>query len=334
MRDIFEYKDNFATYSNVKSQLKVGSYEKCPEPVISVIMPVYKRPKYFKIALDSVLNQDFNSQYEIVVVDNNTDEGEINENQRIVLEANSDKILYYRNDKNIGMYGNWNRGIELSRANHITYCHDDDIFLPTALSTLYRINSGKSDKAVFASSNKIDVNGDFISRVAIPQRKYGILKPRLKYAYSTFDVFIDSPGFGCGCLFSRKCMIEIGGYSEEFYPSADYALNAVYIVKFGAFYSKVPTFNYRIAENESLSVYQMFVDVDKHFRESMREHIALPNLILNRIILANYRTSKIRLAVVWGKKDRKEMKKEKISDKIIMKIIGIYQSLKRYKITF
>lgn len=330
MRDIFEYKDNFAIYSDIRSELKIGSPDKCANPVISVIMPVYKRPQYFKKALESVLDQDFTGQYEIVVVDNNTEEGEANENQRIVEAAKSDKILYYRNEKNIGMFGNWNRGIELSRGKFVTYCHDDDLLLPSALSTLFYANGGKSDRAVFASFNKIDQNGEFISKTTL-NRKLGILKPREKYKYSKFDVFLHSPGYGCGCLFSKDKLIEIGGYSEEYYPSSDYALNAVYIVKNGAFFSQIPTFNYRIAENESMTVYDKFVDVDKHFRNGIKKFIHLPNAVLDRIILANYRISKNTFAIVWGKKDPSLRQNEKISDRIIMKIMDSISRVKRYK---
>lgn len=332
MRDIFEYKDNFAKYATVRSELRVGYLDNCQNPIISVIMPVYKRPHYFKLALKSVLNQDFDGQYEIVVVDNNTDEGDVNENQRIVQEAKSEKILYYRNEKNIGMFGNWNRGIELSRGKYVTYCHDDDQLLPNALSTLLRANGGKSNRAVFASFNKIDQKGEYISKASLDRRKLGILKPRNKYKYSVFDVFLHSPGYGCGCLFSKDKLIEIGGYSEDYYPSSDYALNAIYIVKNGAVFSQIPTFNYRIAENESLTVYDKFIEVDNHFRKGMKKYIHLPDALLDRIILANSRLSEIRFAIMWGKKDLSLRQKEKISDKIIMKIMDSISRFKRYKI--
>ncbi len=334
MRDIFEYKDNFAIYSSVKSKLKVGDLDKCPVPVISVIMPVFKRPEYFKIALDSVLNQDFESQYEIVVVDNNTDEGDINRNQKIVEEANSDKIFYYRNEKNIGMYGNWNRGIELSRANYITYCHDDDMFLPNTLSTLYEVQGGKGHKAVFGTFNKIDTIGNYIRVVPTPRVKFKTLKPLMSYNYSKFDVFMGTPGLGCGCLFKRDKLIEIGGYSEEFYPSADYALNAQYTFKYGAVFSRIPTFNYRIAENESFHVYEEFVNRDKHFRDCMKPFLPYPNFILDRIIKANYRISKIRFAINWGERDKSLLAQRKFSDKLILSSLRILCQIKRYRIGF
>lgn len=334
MRDIFEYKDNFAIYSNVKSELKVGDLDKCPTPIISVIMPVFKRPAYFKIALDSVLNQDFEGPYEIVVVDNNSDEGDINQNQQIVEEANSNKIFYYRNEKNIGMFGNWNRGIELSRANYVTYCHDDDMFLPNTLSTLYKIQGGKDNKAVFGTFNKIDPAGNYISVAPVPHTKFKILKPLISYNYSKLDVFMGSPGFGCGCLFKRDKLIEIGGYSEEFYPSADYALNAVYTVKYGSRYTRIPTFNYRIAENESLSVYERFVDVDKYFRDCMKQFLPYPNFILDRIIKANYRISKIKFAINWGKRDESLLAQRKVSDRLILSSLGRLRQLRKYRIGF
>lgn len=78
--------------------------------------------------------------------------------------------------------------------------------------------------------------------------------------------------------FQKKCLLEIGGFSPEFYPSADYALNAVMATKYNVFFCKEPTFCYRVAENESISVYQQFAEVDKHFRNCMKNALIFQTL--------------------------------------------------------
>ncbi len=334
MNDIFEYVDNFSTYKDVSSSLKYGDTANVPNPEISVIMPVYRRPELFRIALQSVLNQDFAGEYEILVIDNDVENPGKNDNQRIIEEFGSPRILYYRNERNIGMFGNWNRGVELARAPYLTYCHDDDMFLPDTLSILMSTKKRNDDRAVFGAHNTIDSAGNVVNKVSYPRRKFRLLCEKEKFQYGKCDVFVSSPGFGCGCLFSRDKMIEIGGYNPQFYPSSDYALNAVYIFNYGGIFCNKPTFNYRIAENESLKVYEQFVIVDKHFRECMSNKLKAPKFILNRIILANYRITKLSFAVNWGKKSPEILRQIKFSDKLIMKLIGLARALKKYKIAF
>ena len=333
MNDIFEYVDNFSTYKNVRSDLVYGDNKNVPNPALSVIMPVYKRPEFFKIALQSVLDQDYVGEYEIVVVDNDVDNPGKNDNQRIVEEIGSRRILYYKNSLNIGMLGNWNRGIELARAPYLTYCHDDDMFLPYTLSLLMDNNKHNDGSAIFGAHNTIDSAGNMLNNVSTLKRKFGILRAKEKFQYGKWDVFMSSPGFGCGCLFSRDKMIEMGGYNPQFYPSSDYALNAVYIYNYGGIFINKPTFNYRIAINESLNVYEQFVIMDKHFRKCMSNRLNMPKFILNSIIRANYRISKLSFAVHWGKKSPEILEQIKFSDKIILRLINTLLMLKRYKIS-
>jgi glycosyltransferase involved in cell wall biosynthesis len=332
MRDILNTKDNFILFTYIKSHLLYGDYNKCKNPTISVLMPVYQHPNYFKISLESVLQEDYQYEYEIVVVDNNDLAEDVNLNQKIVMESRAKNIFYYRNEKNIGMYGNWNRCIELARAPFVTYCHDDDVLLPNALSRLMDLQKKTKDKAIFSAFNKIDKDGNIISNYIWKKRKLFFLKSRDCYNYTLFNQFNSSAGFGVGCLFNRSNLIEIGGYDAEFYPSADYALQAHYTYRFGSVYNNIPTFNYRIAENTSLSVYNQFVEKDKHFRECMSKKLHYPKFILNRIIAARYNTSKIYFAVMWGKEDKSLYSSIRFSDKLILKIINILLAFKKYKI--
>lgn len=153
------------------------------------------------------------------------------------------------------------------------------------------------------------------------------------YPYTLFNQFISSAGFGVGCLFSRKCLLEIGGYDSEFYPSSDYAMQAHYTFRYGSVYNCIPTFNYRVAENESLTVYDKFAEVDRHFRDCMKKHIGLPNFVLNRIIKANYNISKIKFAILWGKKYALLANRIRLSDRLIMSIVNKLLAFRRYKLS-
>ena len=63
---------------------------------------------YFNKELVSVL--DYLSDY-IVVYD---EQAELNAKLELIEESHLPNVFYYRNEQNIGMVGNWNRGIELA----------------------------------------------------------------------------------------------------------------------------------------------------------------------------------------------------------------------------
>lgn len=324
MRNIFEYCNNYRKYSKTKSILLWGKPELVKEPDVSILIPCFSHPDYLLTSLKSAIEQDYDGSFEIIISDNNDLDGKKNGNQEIVESINDKRVLYYRNEHNIGMLGNWNRLVELARAPFVVYLHDDDLLLPNCLTTLMSVKNKYNADGVNACFCKADKNGLVTNKVEfVKTKKFGLNTSWEVDKSSSFDLFMGQKGgFGCGCLYRKQCLKDIGGFSEEFYPSADYALNAVMATKYNVYFSYVPTFIYRIAENESLSVYNQFKDVDKHFRECLREYIKIPNWILNRIILAQYRHSALLFRVFWGKEPKEILNEDKFMDKIILRFIN------------
>ena len=284
MRDIFEIRDNFSLNADVESILQYGNPENIKDPKVTIIVPCYNHPKYLKKALLSAVNQDYQEPYEIIVVDND-DSSEYTQNRKIVEEVNSPKILYYHNKKNIGGLGIWNRGVELARAPYVTYCHDDDMLLSNCLSILMFYQSKNGDKGIWGLRNYIDQD-DHITYKTEYKRK-GIFKPK-KYIHYTIKHYFNNPtGFCVGSLFSRKKMIELGGYDVEFCPISDAAFSGLYTLRHGAILPLEPTHNYRFAENDTFNVYNEISKVSKHFRKCAQKYINCPKIILNLITEAD-----------------------------------------------
>ena len=155
MKDIFEYVDNFGKYRHVKSILQYGDKELCQNPKISVIMPVYGNPKFFVSSFNSVIHQDANFCYEVIVVDNTPHDAESTV-LGLIKSYNQPYVFYYRNEENIGMSGNWNRGIELARSDLITYCHDDDMLCPNCLSKLWELHNDYPNRFIIPNHKRIN----------------------------------------------------------------------------------------------------------------------------------------------------------------------------------
>lgn len=333
MDSLFNKKNCFKEFEDIKSILLYGKVTDVPNPKVSILMPVYKRPDTFKLSLESALNQDYNQPYEIVVVDNYDGEGE-SPNLKVVKETGAKNIMYYHNEKNLGMLGNWNRCIEMARADYLTYCHDDDILLANCLSRLMELQKVSGKKCILSAMNEIDDNGNIIRTCNYPDSKMGLLIERDHINYTLYDQFLFSRGFGVGCLFNRQCMLEIGGYNNVFYPSADYALQSSYTYYYGCVLNNIPIFNYRIAANESLNQYTKFAEVDKHFRKCMAQKINLPKWWLNRIIKANYNITTLLFAIKWGKESEEKLRNISLSDRIVMNIATMGQRIKMYRLSF
>lgn len=103
-------------------------------PAISICIPTYNRAKVLRETMKSVLDQDF-QDFELVVVD----DGSTDETESIVTEMAQPQLVYYRNHINIGMVGNWNRCLEVARAEIVWVLHDDDFMAPGALSHVVSI---------------------------------------------------------------------------------------------------------------------------------------------------------------------------------------------------
>jgi glycosyltransferase involved in cell wall biosynthesis len=322
MRNIFETKDNYLRFDDIKSHLLYGDISMCKHPTISILIPAYNHPDYFREALQSAINQDCEFEYEIVVVDNNDLADDINSNQQIVMDSKASNVFYYRNEKNIGGIGNFNRCVTLARAPFVTFCHDDDMLLPTALSRLMDLQRKTKEKAILSATNTIDKDGKFISEYPLFKRKkkFGILSMKDCYPLDLFDYFISPVTNGGGGLFSKKCLMDIGGFDLDF-VSPDYPLFTNYTYKFGSVFNIIPTHNYRIADNGSMTVYKQCLEMNKHLWKCISYKLSCPQWILNRIIVANYNITSIDAEVSWGNQDRSLYATIRLSDKCLMKFI-------------
>jgi len=89
----------------------------------TVAIPTYNRVETLKNSIKSVLNQNYHN-YELLIIDNaSTDNTE-----NIKEIYNDDRIKYYRNSSNIGLFNNLNKCLEKSNGDYFCWLSDDDYF--------------------------------------------------------------------------------------------------------------------------------------------------------------------------------------------------------------
>lgn len=210
MRDIYLYNNNFQKYENTRSKRIISG--NIDRPLISVFIPTYKRAMTIKDTIESALNQKGVDEYEIVVINNNP-ESDTDETRTIIEKYNDKRLYYYVNEENIGLCGNWNRGLELCRAEYVAMIHDDDVLSPWFVVSLLG--------AIKKLDNPLIIG---VSSTRFTSKSMPIFsKPeRLRARKVTKRRFFFGRGITiAGMTVNRIRAIEVGGYSEDYYPNED-----------------------------------------------------------------------------------------------------------------
>lgn len=104
------------------------------KPTVSVIMPVYDSEAYVADAILSILVQDFDD-FELLLVDDGSHDSSGAVCDRF---AAADPRIRVVHQANAGMCAARNVGISLARGTFLTFCDNDDIYLPDLLSSAVR----------------------------------------------------------------------------------------------------------------------------------------------------------------------------------------------------
>lgn len=91
-------------------------------PLVSICIPTYQQPLYFRRTLDSIMCQSF-ADYEIVITDDSTDDS-IEEIMKNV--GHRHNLRYFRNGARQGSPENWNEAIRRASGKYIKILHHDD----------------------------------------------------------------------------------------------------------------------------------------------------------------------------------------------------------------
>ena len=109
----------------------------CGDKMISAVVPVYKVEKYLRRCVDSLLAQDIDEEYEIILVDDGSPDG----SGKICDEYQSkypEKIQAVHKE-NGGLSSARNEGLRHAKGEWITFVDSDDYVSPTYLSVLDRL---------------------------------------------------------------------------------------------------------------------------------------------------------------------------------------------------
>lgn len=174
-------------------------------PLVSVIVPTYKRPDYLKLTLESIVSQTYQN-LEVLVVDDGSP-GDENEQ----LCSQWPKVRYQKIENSGGPATPRNVGLKAAKGTYIAFTDDDDVWLPKKLETQVAILEAHSEFGlVHGPCDVIDEKGVKTGQqIGVPgdvNVKHGDVKLRMM---GNWTLMMPTP------LVRKSVLDEVGFFSED-----------------------------------------------------------------------------------------------------------------------
>jgi glycosyltransferase involved in cell wall biosynthesis len=177
--------------------------------MVSVIMPAYNAEKYIAEAVDSILEQTYGDFEFIILNDCSRDRTE-----EIVLSYNDPRIVYLKNEENLGVAATLNKGLAVAKGDYIVRMDADDISLPERFEKQAAYLDAHKDVAVLGT------NVESFGEAGTICTGWSATDPEQMKVDLLFACGLAHPS-----VMMRADMIrELGGYDESFNGLEDYEL--------------------------------------------------------------------------------------------------------------
>ena len=173
------------------------------KPKISVIVPVYNTEKYLERCLDSLICQDIDEKYEIIVInDGSTD------NSLDIAESYAEffgNIKVYSRE-NGGLSAARNTGLEYARGKYIAFVDSDDYVDIKYLSEMYNAAESSGADIVCCNFRCVNEDGSLASLDGIFKHRPGVFDSKKMLSSLLLDVTVRN--FAWNKLYRRDLFTE------------------------------------------------------------------------------------------------------------------------------
>ncbi len=179
-----------------------------PHPQIAAIICTHNRASYLGAAIDSLLEQEFAGEFEVIVVDN----ASTDDTKQVVADRSGDPRLRYVYEPITGLSVARNAGAKHTQAPILAYLDDDAVASPQWLSVLY---------AAYVANEKLAIAGGRVTLLwpegCQPPRwlSTGLASNLGAYDLGRSPVLIDRPGLtprGLNYSIRRSFLEQVGGF--------------------------------------------------------------------------------------------------------------------------
>ena len=183
-------------------------------PLLSVAIPAYNRPEsVVKIARDLVPQLRMGDEL-LIVDDASPDDAASAVKNAFAAQVASGQLRVVRNERNLGLVGNWNETLRLAANPWIVTIHDDDLVQPDGLETLRHVIGATGQQP------GIYVGGHMPPHAADPAY------PGIRFRFSDAGPWavLHAPPIPSGVTVHRSIYDAHGVYNERFHFSPDLEL--------------------------------------------------------------------------------------------------------------
>lgn len=182
-------------------------------PLVSICIPTYNRANYITKAIDSALSQTYKN-IEVIVVDNaSTDNTE-----EIVSSYSDPRLKYVRNSENLGLFGNFNRCIELYNGCFLHILHSDEYIDPDFTEKCVQFFNEHQNVQLTCTSYREEYNDHIIPYKLFPEDTI------LKAPDGFKQILTEGLFISCASVMVRRGVYEspeVGRFSLEYPFSGD-----------------------------------------------------------------------------------------------------------------
>lgn len=126
---------------------------------VSVIIPVYNPGQLVRRCLDSILAQEGNYSYEVLLIDDGS-----SDDSSVIIQSYENPCFKLLHQENAGPACARNRGIELAQGRYLAFIDADDYWMPTFIQEMVAFLDDHSDCPVVSCGQKhLTVSGDIIA---------------------------------------------------------------------------------------------------------------------------------------------------------------------------
>lgn len=175
---------------------------------VSILLPAYNAEKTLSKSIESVLRQTFKN-FELVIIN----DGSKDNTEQIVANYFDSRIVYIKNEENLGLVDTLNKGFSVSNGDFIARIDADDVWIDVEKLSKQVIFLEKNPAYTMVGTQAIFKKVDITSETKYPLSDKDIRKKILSK-----NVFIHSS------IVFKKNMIENIPYKKEDYLLEDYSL--------------------------------------------------------------------------------------------------------------
>ena len=194
---------------------------------VSIIIVNYNSFKLLKACLESIIHHSQDFEYEIIVVDNKSTDGDVK-----TITSQFNNIILIKNETNEGFAKANNKGAKKAKGNYLLFLNNDTLFVENTLQILLQYLREQKDRILIAPK-LLNKDGSVQHSVYSFQTLW-LSFTTYSFLYSIFPISkyfnrycLMNRGIneitevetvtGAFMLFNREDVLELGGFDEDYF---------------------------------------------------------------------------------------------------------------------